>query len=268
MNLPFIFLLLLFGHVIGDFYLQPTKMAEGKNKCKKHMVVHGCIYAVCAAVVLFPGVEFELNLLWLWAFIVAAHFGVDVIKCLFKRKEGYRKIYKKIPIKLGRDLYKGLCKKAFLLDQIAHLILLGIAWCWFGRGLLPRGWVIELLPHFSQRHFVMLLGMLIILRPVGLLIKKGGIWDFSKTGKTKAKTQAGAGRMIGNLERMIVFFLLIHGQYAAISFVIAAKSIMRFPEISGETDDKSALAEYYLIGTLLSMTSVFVTALLLGLMAT
>jgi len=70
--------------------------------------------------------------------------------------------------------------------------------------------------------------------------------------------------MIGYLERTIVFFLLISNQYNAIAFVIAAKSAMRFPEI-GKSENKASLAEFYIIGTLLSMTSVFVIAFLLGL---
>jgi len=271
MNLPFVFLLLLFGHVIGDFYLQSLEMAKRKNACWKYMAVHGLIYTVCMAAVLFFGVEHSLKLLWLWLFIVVTHIAVDITKGFFRRKRRYWKIYKKIPTKLCRGIYKKICKKILLFDQLTHLVLLVIAWCIWGRDLLLRDWTSALLPYFSQRHFVVLLGVLIILRPVGLLIANRGIWGFNRSNKTSGGVQEDAGKMIGYLERIIVFFLLVHGQYTAISFVIAAKSIMRFPEIndsirSGNEKNKSAPAEYYLIGTLLSMASVFVVALLLGLM--
>ncbi len=72
----------------------------------------------------------------------------------------------------------------------------------------------------------------------------------------------GAGKTIGYLERITVLFLLVFGQFTAVGFVISAKSIMRFPEISKAASNK---AEYYLIGTLLSMASVFMTAVLLAL---
>jgi len=130
--------------------------------------------------------------------------------------------------------------------------------------------------HSPTINILTLLGLLIILKPVGILIEKGEIWDFSKD-KNKPQykiiteiraapdeNQKGAGKMIGYLERIIVFFLLINNQFGAIAFVLTAKSVMRFPEI-GKSNNASSLVEFYIIGTLLSMTSVFIVAFLLGL---
>ncbi len=67
----------------------------------------------------------------------------------------------------------------------------------------------------------------------------------------RARTRASKykmGAMIGCLERTLVFALVLFGQWAALGFVIAAKSIARFKEL----DDKH-FADYYLIGTLASM---------------
>jgi hypothetical protein len=65
--------------------------------------------------------------------------------------------------------------------------------------------------------------------------------------------------------------LLIFGEYGAIGFVISAKSIIRFPEINKQDEGDKKLpdkkAEYYLIGTLLSMVSTFLVATLLGLIS-
>jgi hypothetical protein len=58
-----------------------------------------------------------------------------------------------------------------------------------------------------------------------------------------------SGRIIGNLERLIVATLVCLGQYGAIGLVLAAKSLARFPQLSESRD----FAEYYLIGTLVSM---------------
>ncbi len=57
------------------------------------------------------------------------------------------------------------------------------------------------------------------------------------------------GRIIGNLERLIVATLVCLGQYGAIGLVLAAKSLARFPQLSESRD----FAEYYLVGTLVSM---------------
>ena len=57
------------------------------------------------------------------------------------------------------------------------------------------------------------------------------------------------GRLIGPLERVIVFMLTLAGAYSLIAAMLAAKGIVRFPEISkdGET---GARAEYFLVGSL------------------
>jgi hypothetical protein len=58
-----------------------------------------------------------------------------------------------------------------------------------------------------------------------------------------------AGMMIGIIERVMVLTFVLVDQYTAITIVFAAKSIARFNEL----EDRD-MAEYYLIGTLLSIT--------------
>lgn len=55
------------------------------------------------------------------------------------------------------------------------------------------------------------------------------------------------GRVIGLLERVLLYSFILQGQYGAIGFVMAAKAFTRFKAL----DDRS-FAEYVLIGTLLS----------------
>ncbi len=59
----------------------------------------------------------------------------------------------------------------------------------------------------------------------------------------------GAGMAIGIIERVMVLTFVLVDQYTAITIVFAAKSIARFNEL----EDRD-MAEYYLIGTLLSIT--------------
>jgi hypothetical protein len=58
----------------------------------------------------------------------------------------------------------------------------------------------------------------------------------------------GAGEVIGILERLVTFALVLAGALPAVGFVVAAKAAARFPEFK----DK-AFAEYFLIGTLSSV---------------
>ena len=56
------------------------------------------------------------------------------------------------------------------------------------------------------------------------------------------------GRVIGVLERFIVYVLVLMGQWGALGLVLAAKSVARYPEMRHEN-----FADYYLIGTLCSL---------------
>ncbi|MGC9455494.1 MAG: hypothetical protein ACP5HU_11625 [Phycisphaerae bacterium] len=61
------------------------------------------------------------------------------------------------------------------------------------------------------------------------------------------------GLWIGRLERALVLTFVLMGQYQAIGFVIVAKSILRFGEVSPSRPGGRKMAEYVLIGTMLSL---------------
>lgn len=65
---------------------------------------------------------------------------------------------------------------------------------------------------------------------------------------TAAGDNLRTGRIIGVLERLLVFFLVVQGEWAAVGLVVAAKSIIRFKDL-----EQRNFAEYYLIGTLTSL---------------
>jgi hypothetical protein len=60
------------------------------------------------------------------------------------------------------------------------------------------------------------------------------------------------GRIIGPLERSLVFAFALAGEPTAATLVVTAKSILRFPELSGRRDDIAALTEYFLVGSMSS----------------
>ncbi|WP_067200905.1 hypothetical protein [Microbacterium sp. XT11] len=72
-------------------------------------------------------------------------------------------------------------------------------------------------------------------------------------GESPAAPRSGfqGGRLIGPLERMLVLILTLATAYPVLAAMLAAKGIVRFPEISrdGET---GARAEYFLVGSLVS----------------
>ncbi len=71
-----------------------------------------------------------------------------------------------------------------------------------------------------------------------------------------------AGRVIGILERVFVYYFVLNGQLTAIGFILAAKSFARFKDL-----DQREFAEYVLIGTLLSaLLAMLVGGLVLGML--
>ncbi len=79
-------------------------------------------------------------------------------------------------------------------------------------------------------------------------------------GESGATAALRPGRVIGNVERLIVTTLVTLGQFGAIGLVLTAKSLARFPQLSNSRD----FAEYYLIGTLVSVAVAMGTGLLLA----
>jgi hypothetical protein len=59
------------------------------------------------------------------------------------------------------------------------------------------------------------------------------------------------GRLIGPLERVLVMILTLAAAYPVLAAMLAAKGIVRFPEISRD-GESGARAEYFLVGSLVS----------------
>ena len=58
------------------------------------------------------------------------------------------------------------------------------------------------------------------------------------------------GRVLGPIERIVIFAMALSGEYAALTAVVAAKGILRFPEISRDVAGRKA--EYVLVGSFVS----------------
>ena len=68
------------------------------------------------------------------------------------------------------------------------------------------------------------------------------------------------GRLIGPLERVLVFTLTLSGIYTILAAILAAKGIVRFPEISRDGDGNRA--EYFLVGSMVSWVIALAAAFL------
>jgi Protein of unknown function (DUF3307) len=206
---------LLFAHVIADFVFQTNWMVANKRK-PLGLAAHGAI--VLATAIAATG-ALDWGLLWL----AALHIAIDAIKARAPR---------------------GLAP--FLIDQAAHLATLAALALW-----QPDLWATGLWADLTQLPALMLIlaGAILATRAgsfaVGFLMDP---FAAKLPIEMSAESLPGAGRVIGHLERGLIFVLILLGQPQGVGLLIAAKSILRF----GAVRDDRALSEYVIIGTLAS----------------
>lgn len=225
-----LFLSLLLAHVVGDFYLQHDKYCVQKEERKFKswfLYVHSLIIGSVS-----------------WVAVPVYDFGFYAIAIAFSH--------------LVIDVIKTCCPKGlwnFIIDQIAHLLILIIVASSFGTTTELPIQSMDCNGGFSIPLFM--LAILLCIKPANILIKL--VLKKYQIGETQScENIKNAGALIGNLERILTIIFVIIGQYEAIGFIVAAKSILRFK------DTDTAKTEYVLAGTFMS----FGIALLCGLMAT
>lgn len=68
------------------------------------------------------------------------------------------------------------------------------------------------------------------------------------------ETRLKGGRLLGPMERLVIFGLGLAGELTAAGIVIAAKGLLRFPELQSRADQHRihTLTEYFLVGSFVS----------------
>ncbi|WP_029036921.1 DUF3307 domain-containing protein [Salinimicrobium xinjiangense] len=222
---------LILAHILGDFMFQPDRWVAGKRKKKhrsgylyKHLGVH--------ALALLLLLQFDLSY---WAgilLILVTHFLIDLAK--LNLESGYNRGW------------------LFALDQTAHFLVIFIVVYLYH----PYSFKTELI--FTPAILLFLISILLVTSVSAILMRLFmSRWALPEDRPEDSLPLA--GKYIGILERLLVFGFIVLGQWAAIGWLIAAKSILRFSDLSRTKDRK--LTEYVLIGTLLS----FSIAILVGL---
>lgn len=238
-----LFLLLVTGHILGDFYTQTNQISEKKDKLFSWVSIHGLVYFFTAAIISIPFISHEI--FFIISLSSISHSIIDSAKYLYGKKIGY-----------GR---KGT-GSIFIIDQILHLICL-IGLSYFGA---KAGFSLKAKPIFSDffattntsliNASTWVLALLILHKPSNIFIQKliGGYKPQTKN--NLFQTDNNIGRIIGTSERIVMLMLISLHQYSAIGLVLTAKSIARYDRIA--KDEK--FAEYYLLGTLISTGIVIV----------
>ena len=215
-----VFAYLLLAHLLGDFILQPKSWVAGKEAKKirspvlyAHVLIHG-------ALVLFFLRSWPMALT-----IALSHGMIDLLK-LYSQSELTRRAW-------------------FGYDQALHVLVIAVITA------VETGTGLDALRSWISGNIVAITGVVLLTTPASMAIRTFiSRWSEDiDSGETDDLSRA--GKYIGILERLFVYVFVMSGQWNAIGFLIAAKSVFRFGDLKEARDRK--LTEYILIGTLLSI---------------
>lgn len=226
-----LFIKLILAHIIGDFVFQPDKWVKDKKERKHrspYLYLHALIHAVSLAVLLQFDTKYWLGV----SIIIISHLLIDIIK-----------------LNLNDRVNSILL---FFTDQMAHLLVIaGVVGIYEGYAIAINALDTPNILLFITAILTVTIVSAIFIR---VLITK---WDLQED--SIEDSLENAGKYIGMLERLFVFGFVVTNHWQAIGFLLAAKSVFRFGDLSKSKDRK--LTEYILIGTLLSFGLAVVTAL-------
>lgn len=216
-----IFLRLILASLVADFLLQPASLVAWKKSHVRGLVVHALVYCALA---LLAGWGY-----WSWRYaacvlaLTALHTGVDWGK-----------------VRLDRLRPQGFWPLGtFVADQVLHL-----------------GFTAGILVAFDYLSAQSLLGGLRAAAGDSRIVAALSIYVASVLGGsvavrllvqafegevTRRPGLLRAGAYIGIVERLLIASLVAENQFAAVGFVLAAKSIARHKELNDPH-----FAEYYL----------------------
>ncbi|WP_417265867.1 DUF3307 domain-containing protein [Brumimicrobium sp.] len=215
---------LLLAHILGDFVFQTSKMIQMKRITKngrryKALLCHIAIHFSLLTLLLF---DFKY-----WAgilIILFSHFLFDLLKLRLEDKKKLNEIV------------------LFFIDQVLHLLIIASV------VYLYTPFNLSCQAINSPSNLLLAVSLIAITYVIGVLIKV--LMSKWKPEENKNSLMKNAGLYIGMLERLFIFGFILMNYWEGIGFLLAAKSVFRFGDLS-RAEDRN-LTEYILIGTLLS----------------
>ncbi|KGE12775.1 DUF3307 domain-containing protein [Sphingobacterium deserti] len=229
-----IFLKLLLAHLLGDFVFQPNRLVQMRKEKIGFLLLHVAIHGLLLSLLFCTTLSTQWHIV---LFVTFAHLLIDSVKIYLEKKWPLQ------PFVL------------FIFDQILHvasiIAALVLVYGW------SEAWTQAL---FSSTSLCYLIAFLLtaFVSPIALRV------FFSKwTSQTEflSKPQdslTDAGLLIGIMERLLIVLFVQIGFLSGIGFLLGAKSIFRFGDLTKARDTK--FTEYILIGTFAS----FIVGILIG----
>lgn len=227
MDLYQLFILQLIAQILADFIFQTDLWTRHKRRYGFRSKI--LYWHVTIVFVLSYSFSFQWDFFFFSIIISLVHLVVDGFKFGIS------------DFKIGR--IKPFKKIVFFVDQFMHLGTVALTVFIFNN-------LLDINPYITipitNHHMLIILGYLVCLKPANILIREVfSIYNLKIINKPK-EDLLNAGKLIGIIERVLTLTLLLIGQYEAIGFIIAGKSILRYER------EKTSKTEYVLVGTLLS----------------
>jgi len=240
---------LISAHMLADYLFQWQAIVEKKKEGKIWALIFHVVCFYILAIIL------TINWLsWMWLIVLSILTVLHAIQDRIKISLQKKRIDKLFQIEL--------------VDLIVHLAIIIIITVlffpkfqqssfvtWINK-ILTAKLTVKIFLYVSSFSFVIRGGTALVrslLDQIGKTPpKQSKMIGFLAKDKSDNENQTGEneyniGKIIGNLERILLLIFVILGNYAAIGFVIAAKSVARFKNLEDHN-----FAEYYLVGTLTS----------------
>jgi hypothetical protein len=227
------------GHLVADFLLQSNSLISRKVKGRASGYLHhGLLHYIAIAAVMAvvaPSNLLHLRFHAVLLALTAVHLLIDWCKlCLTKS---------------GR-VPDGIVP--FLVDQALHVITIVIAVMVYAHAPMQVMWnAARALQPYSTKALAVVVVYVATVFSGGYVLRymmKPLVRDLPRVGDETSEHLQNAGMYIGWLERTLILTAVIMRSPATIGLVLTAKSIVRYQEMKS-----GRFAEYFLIGTLLSI---------------
>lgn len=221
---------IVLAHLAGDFVFQSKKWVEDRNKNgykSKYLYLHILVHFFLLLLFFINELQTVLGYIFL---IVVSHLLIDLGKIYLEKTTRYSQL--------------GL----FLTDQLLHVaVLFGVVLIQF-----PELLIVSVI---SVEKVMLCAITLLLITSVTSIGMKMFFRNWSESFKKKTRKKESlknAGNVIGIIERLLVVLFININFFEGIGYLLAAKSIFRFGDLTNAKDRK--LTEYILSGTLISFT--------------
>lgn len=240
------------AHLLSDFVLQSPRLVEQKRRGKvSGYLLHGSIHYFAAVVLVaffLKASALSVRTYLVLAALAVIHLLLDVVK---------------LRLTTSGLAYEGAL--SYVSDQLIHfLTIVFAAWLLtpglsfanlFSLAALARGVQTKWLA-VPVVYIAIVFGGGYLIRDLTSSLAEGVKSQTSHKGSEQLQN---AGLYIGWLERFLVLTALLLQSPATVGLILTAKSIARYPEFKSER-----FAEYFLIGTLLSISIAILGGVLLA----